>query len=589
CRIWGTITVERKQTYWECSLYTNSSLNSTYTEWQMNSTIWNSISESIFWINVTMIDDSATSSRYNITFTRDSVAPAIVLYSPENRTITDPYSNLEIIPFSYTITDANMGYFDNDHKTLVIDGEIMNIADYPKHKPLQFYAGKHTLTISATDEAGNRDSATAIFYYEERIWKDLAFAFTSSIDGQIIDAEMYLKIYIDGQLVQPSTSTNLNDFNISIYDKFGQLLYNYTDYSYSETISIQVPLRLVSFYNPNDVLCEYLLALGTYQKAFWIGNLSTVTYYMYDNNYTVIAIPSDIDYSTGYEYIITSMVFEVTTGMGTISVTLSIQQIQIIYVPISFTFTSSVDGMGIDADNYLKIYMDDILVEAFTETAKTSYVLKVEDVFGNILYNSTKAYASTNSIALPMRPFNFVNKQLAAIKLEIYQSTGSELYKSLGSSSTAIVYLADDSYFVTAYPKTIEEDDNTIYLTTDFSFTSSAASTSLDIWLETKDDPYQNFVFDWDTQNLALGRIFDAIALISILAGMILVILVIRMIVNRINKKDQEEEMEENEKKIDRVIKDLDVIKGIISRDDMNSMIEIKRKNSSKVVTDPEY
>jgi len=570
-------------------VYNNSASTSRIDYWQMDSTTWNYFSDGVVWLNLTLFDDLGNEMTLNSFFIKDTTAPSVILYSPENRTAADPYSNLEIIPFSYTITDANMAYFTNDDKTLTIDGETMDVADYPKHKPLQFWEGWHTLTITGTDIAGNSKSTTAIFYYEERIWKELAFAFTSSVDNQVIDAEQYLKIYIDGQLVQPSTSTNLNNFNISVYDHFGQLLYNYTDYSYNAIISIQVPLRLVSFYNPNNVLCEYVLALGVYQKAFWIGNLSTITYYMFDNNYTVIAIPSDIDYSTGYEYITTSLVFEVAAGMGTISVTLSTQQIQIIYLPISFTFTSSVDGVTIDADDYLKIYMDGILVEAFTETAKTSYVLRIDDVFGNMLLNSTRAYASTNNIALPMRPFTFVNKQLAAIKLEIYQETGSELYKSLGSSSTAIVYLADDSYSVTAYPKTINEDDDTIYLTTDFDFISSAASRSLDIWLDTKDDPYFNFVFDWDTQNQALGRIFDFIAIAAILIGMILVLVVVSFIIRRKNKVEQDEEDEQTETKIDKIIRDIDDIKGILSRDDMNILIEKQRKKASKLVTDSEY
>ncbi|TET31854.1 MAG: DUF2341 domain-containing protein, partial [Candidatus Heimdallarchaeota archaeon] len=218
-------------------VYSTSALIVQTDSFTLNDSAWSYLSEDWFSVNISCYDDLGSYYSTNLTYYKDTASPMVWLYSPENRTVDDPYSNLQIIPLDYKINDTVVpdGSWTNDMKWLTIDGETFTGDDwiqYPKYKPLQFWEGLHNLTIRAKDWAGNVGEATAGFYYEARLDKPLELTFTGSIDSETIDPELYLNIYLDGMPISAVTTTNLNDFDITVYDKFGILL-NSTSFDYS--------------------------------------------------------------------------------------------------------------------------------------------------------------------------------------------------------------------------------------------------------------------------------------------------------------------------------------------------------------------
>jgi len=371
--------------------------------------------------------------------------------------------------------------------------------------------GLHNITVIIYDNGVEwfTDVFSFTITLPEQFWQEVLFTFTSSYDSQTIDSNEYLQIFLNNALVSAGTSTYLSSFNISIYNNFNQLLYNYTNYPYAATIAIQLPLRNVTFYNPNTISCEYQIWQGTEYIQIWISPLTYSNYYMYDSNYTVLCNPSDIDAGNGYEYISTTASFEVEVGMSNIEVILGTQQVVIIYRIITIRTTSSYTGASV-GERYLKYHLDGqlSLEGATTSTASLTIQLAVTDIFGNVLFNQSVAYARYIDITVPLRSCTFTNKELVSTTLTITQSGSDEhLFFVLGGSATVSVFLSDNTYVVILAPISPDKEEGVLWQPKDYDFTCSLASQSLDLWLDTFDnvpplfDPFDANILDWLTNN----------------------------------------------------------------------------------------
>jgi len=172
------------------------------------------------------------------------------------------------------------------------------------------------------------------------------FLITSSLDGSIIDPKKYLNIYIDGILVYLSESfmTTKTIFNLTVTDRFGIIVYEADLVSYSLVLSFTVPLRLVTFYNDNQVHCYFTITKAYGEVYFWVGVSETKYYYLSDGDYDLVATPGNMYKEEGVQYLITSKAFEVAGGMDFISVTLKTFTIEVdIDVPGPISFNSLID------------------------------------------------------------------------------------------------------------------------------------------------------------------------------------------------------------------------------------------------------
>lgn len=85
----------------------------------------------------------------------DVLPPTITISSPENKS----YLNNQVLPITYSVTD-NISTEANIQKTLTFNGNVFAHASVDLSlQPL----GNHTLSIQATDEAGNATTAVASF------------------------------------------------------------------------------------------------------------------------------------------------------------------------------------------------------------------------------------------------------------------------------------------------------------------------------------------------------------------------------------------------------------------------------------------
>lgn len=487
CRITASLTISATMSYWTDYLYDDVADISRFDYWQMNDTYWDLILENDqFWINITLGDDLGYETTYNRWYIKDTIAPTVILFSPENRTLADPYSNLQIIPLSYYIEDLNTEYFTNDDKFLIIDGEVFTGEawwQYPKHRPLIFYEGWHTLRIQAYDAAGNLGSAYAYFYYEQRVWREVDFSFTSAYDDVSIDAQTYLRLSINGIYVEldDTIQTNFNTFNISIYDNFGNEIYTYLNMDYSRTLSIQLPLRAVNFTNLNAVSCRYEVWSGIYSKDLVIGSISSSIYYLYDDVYTLVASALDPHYTDNIQYITTSASFRVILGMDYVSITLNTyEETEFL---MTFTFTSQFDGLVIDSDIYLDCYINGSYIlnmYAVNVWSKDNFVLTIYDKFENELYNGTIEYGAAKSITLPMRIFVFTNAENTATTITILQDDSIKyLYFPMGAGGSKSVYLSDGEYQVVHSPINPDKEDGVLWVAKTYVFTSGISSQAL--------------------------------------------------------------------------------------------------------------
>ncbi|MEA3542208.1 MAG: hypothetical protein U9R77_08825, partial [Pseudomonadota bacterium] len=338
-------------------IYTNASKNSRSDYYELNKTYWDNLSNGDFWLKLRVYDDDGNVQWRNSSYTKDTVAPQLLLLSPENRTEANPYSNLQVIPFSYIITDSNVDTFTNDLKSLTIDGESMDWSLYPKHKPLQFYEGCHTLRIRVWDKAGNTNTSYVSFYYEARLEQPVYFTFTSSIDASPISAGEYLHIYINGKECASSTATNFNKFNISVYDNFYQELYTDTDHEYEETIPIALPLRNISFQNNNNVSCTYTIYHSIHSMKMVVGAESINTMYLYDSTYHVVLSANEACETNGYIWTDAYQLFVTNATTTTVSMTINYKFVGYQTTPTTFMFYTMYANRAVDPDDFLRIYM----------------------------------------------------------------------------------------------------------------------------------------------------------------------------------------------------------------------------------------
>ncbi|MCE7744050.1 MAG: hypothetical protein GPJ52_02825 [Candidatus Heimdallarchaeota archaeon] len=268
----------------------NSSANTIQTNtFTMDSGAWNGLSECWFNVSIFCYDDNSNYFTTNLLYFKDTVLPIVILRSPENRTVLNPYSNLQIITLDYNISDSSVvGDWPDNMKTLLIDGEVMHWSEYPKHKPIIFYEGFHTLNITAKDRAGNEGEATATFYYSK--FMDVHINFFDP-DGIGLLPET-AKLYINGERKSNVFSWNCyyDSFGVEVRDYFNQSIYSVVDLEVREFIDIELPLTTRFFFNNNSVPITCYLWNKDRSDITRMFEMEAYSFYqtrLYDWNYTI--------------------------------------------------------------------------------------------------------------------------------------------------------------------------------------------------------------------------------------------------------------------------------------------------------------
>lgn len=413
--------------------------------------------------------------------------------------------------------------------------------------------GLHNITIIIYNDGVEWFTDIFTFTYNQpsQIWREVLFRFTSSVTGATIDSEKYLRIFIDDQLVSAGTVTYLENFNITIYDRFNNELYTSTNTLYAAIIDVALPLRLVNFTNPNAVACRYELWKGSYARELIIASLATESYYLFDSNYTLIAEALDPHYLDNIQYILTDSTFTVEVGMATITITLNTYE-QTDFL-MSFTFTSSYTGGTIDAENYLMIFLNGTKIDSSVNVwSKDNFELLITDNFDNILYDSTIGYSRVVAITLAMRQFTFTNMEQEATTIDIQQS-GSDgvLFFPLAIAGTIPVWLTDGSYTVTHSPRDPDKETNVLWTSKSYNFDCSISSQTLSMYLdqfEIVDAPtdFMSSIREYFQENMNMMIVvlvtLVIVAIIVIVSTVVIVQKVSELILLMKKKKNQTEE-----------------------------------------------
>ncbi len=99
-------------------------------------------------INITATDSAGNKGTAPVTITLDTLAPAVSIASP-----IAGISNQKSQPLTYTVSDGNV--------VVTLDGSIINVSSGQMLDNLG--DGTHTITVQATDAAGNKGSASVSF------------------------------------------------------------------------------------------------------------------------------------------------------------------------------------------------------------------------------------------------------------------------------------------------------------------------------------------------------------------------------------------------------------------------------------------
>ncbi|MBD3189459.1 MAG: hypothetical protein GF308_02395 [Candidatus Heimdallarchaeota archaeon] len=452
-------------------IYSSSAETSQFNYWTMPSDVFSICSEGTVWLNFTAFNDLGELSKMSKFVIKDVTAPTILILSPENRSINDPYDNFDEIPFDYLIYDENMDYFLIEDKKLVIDGQSTSTdpseeaelqwSDYPKFATnLQFVSGEHNLTIIAWDQANNRGECTVVFNFEFRQDRPVYFSAISNFDDSEIASSFY-SVYINNI---PSTGyTNYNELNLTVYDLHGHLIYSEYDVDYAESISFSLPLRHITIENNNSIFCKYIISKGLYSSEIFIGEGVTETFYLFDDNFTLTVVPLENHPDSNKQYLSVSKNIEVEAGSTSFFCSLAEFETTLLR-DVNLYFTSSIDGQVIDPDKYLRIFCDGEIVSATFKNIKNSFNLSVYNLFGDLLWSATDtAYHSAFSISLPLRKVTFNNPNNI---LCLYTISRGAYEKSFWIENTTDIsyYLKDGNYSLIASPGSDAYSETATYL-----------------------------------------------------------------------------------------------------------------------------
>ncbi|MHA1346975.1 MAG: hypothetical protein ACTSO3_11310 [Candidatus Heimdallarchaeaceae archaeon] len=220
-------------------LYSTSTTTSQYDLYVMNSTIWDSISEGVFWINVTLFDDSDHSITTNFQYCK-LTSVTLKLLSPLNNSL---YNLGEPIGFTYSVTTK---YGASSTETTYLNGTEK---DYEVGDSLLLAAGFWNISIKTVDEAGNTAFITHSFEvinyktmrvtYLTQFFNKIDFdRFTTNVTTNRFPRYTELDSYI---LIEDDDSAIIETYNEQNY-----LVANNT-IEFEEHVFITLPVHFIQF------------------------------------------------------------------------------------------------------------------------------------------------------------------------------------------------------------------------------------------------------------------------------------------------------------------------------------------------------
>jgi hypothetical protein len=210
---------------------------------------------------------------------------------------------------------------------------------------------------------------------ESQTWRSVKFSFTSSVDGETINPLIYLDIYLNNELVGGyGTDTYLSTFNITIYDKLGQLLTQEIDYSYEALISLQLPLREITVSNSYSTVVSFRLLMDGYSGILEdaVGGESNTTVYLKDGTYIFEYKATDEKISETEYYKRTGV--EETTSVSSVEVDVYLDRFELPYG----------GGVGVFNDRNITVIMISgfLLILVLNTLQKSGVGKKLANQFG---------------------------------------------------------------------------------------------------------------------------------------------------------------------------------------------------------------
>ena len=219
-----------------------------------------------------------------------------------------------------------------------------------------------------------------------------------------------------------------------------------------------------------------------------------------------------------------------------------------VWKDVSFTFRSDYDSGYIDADYYLKIFLDGVIIGSSALTYKDNFSLTIYDEHDQLLYeNATYLYQYSSTIYLPLRSYTITNNDYIPIAVSIL-ATGSDagggLFLLVPSAGSVSVYLKDGSYTILDIP-TIDEvaGGNDIYTATSVVMEVSATQTAIGLFLGQKEDPQFLLNFSWTKLSEANQRILEQVTFGFIILVILLGVIIFLVVRNRREREKREKEL----------------------------------------------